>query len=118
MMNPRDIVRECPLSHAVDGPCTNYVATYQMAGRDGPLSLGTRCSTCHQWIAPKGVAATHDRMGRLIPEAEAPPTATEREAQAERCHANCSKPDPDACPCQFIPDAETVAARIAAEAPR
>lgn len=115
-MNPHDIVRECPWSHAVDGDCAEYVMTYQARGHRG--DLGSRCPNCNQWRAPAGVAATHDRMGNPIPAAEAPPNAAEREVQAARCRANCTRPDPDACPCQFLPDAETVAARIAAEAPR
>lgn len=112
----RETVRECPMSHAVDGPCRNNVATYQMADlrRDGRANgCGSRCSRCNEWIAPPGVAATHDRYGEPIVAALAPLTASEREAQADRCR--CGGSDTE-CPCQHTPDAETVRARIAASA--
>lgn len=115
-MDPREIVRECPWSHAVDGPCTNNVATYQMADlRKHPAGhargCGERCSNCSQWIAPPGVAATHDRLGRPIAAVEATLTRAEQKAQGERC--GCGGSD-EYCPCQNTPDAETVRARIAA----
>lgn len=113
-MDPREIVRECPWSHAVDGPCTNYVATYQMgdyrkrpAGR--AQGCGGRCGRCGQWVAPPGVAATHDRLGRPIEIATRGLTSAEKRAQGERC--GCGGAD-EYCPCQNSPDAETVAARL------
>lgn len=109
--DPHDIVRVCPWSHAVDGPCTNNVAKYQMAGRD-PMRGGRQCRNCSKWIAPGGVAATHDKFGDPIPLAVAPLTADERAAQVERCRCPRAGGDSE-CFCQFIPDAETVAARVA-----